>query len=165
MLTVHPLYGQIPSPCISREDISQDMNFETLLDRLKNHNEELFEKPSKWEIYFFIDKFLTSKENAREILKASQEGFYKSKNSNNYKIQEDPRKISSHISDFTNKIICLEKAYSNSIFIIRSSSKDRLIIEKTNFLREAFEELMKEENNNYTKVVNDIYRMSSVWLG
>ena len=69
------------------------------------------------------------------------------------------------MSDFANRIICLENAYSGSISRIRRSSKDRLTIEKANFLREAFEELAKEETNSYIKVVNNVYRMLPVWLG
>ena len=165
MLTIHPLYGVIPSPYISQEDISQDMNFEILLDHLKKQDLLIAEERLNWDVDFFIDKFLTSKENAREILKAYQEGFYKSKNSSNYTIREDPRKVHRHMSDFANRIICLENAYSGSIFRIRRSSKDRLTIEKANFLREALEELVKEETNSYIKVVNNIYNMLPVWLG
>ena len=164
MLTVHPLYGVIPNPYISQEDISQDVDFETLLEHLKKPA-QLLEGQLNWEIDFFVDKFLTSKENTREILKAYQEGFYKNKNSSNYTIQEDPKKVHRHMSDFANRMISLEKAYSGSISRIRRSAKNRLTIEKANFLREAFEELAKEETNSYIKVVNDIYRMLPIWQG
>ncbi len=166
-IIAHPLYGRIPYLYITQTDIPkdmQDMKFETLLERLKNC-ERLFEKPDCWEIDFFIDKFLISKKNAYEILKAFQEGLYKGKNSSNYKVQEDYGKTERHISDFANKVICLEKAYSDSIFRIRSSTRDRLTLEKANFLREAFEELVKEETNSYIKTTNNIYKMLPVWLG
>ncbi len=168
MLSVHPLYGLIPNPYLTKGDFSQDMKFEALLDNLKKI-ELAFKEPRDWSINFFINEFLTSKENAREILKAFQEGIYNYEKSNDYKIQEEPRvqprRIPRHISDFANKIICLEKAYSNSSFMIRSSIRNGLSLEKANFLREAFEELVKEENNNYIKTVNNIYQMLPVWKG
>ena len=171
MLPITPV-SVSPTITSHQNSISDDISFEVFLDHLKNF-EKLFEIADWHKINFFIDKFLTSKENAREIFKAYQEGLYKNSISVNYKFQDNGtiNGIPKPIYEFTNRLICLNKAYSNSTFGIRSSVRTsspvskRLTIEKANFLREAFEELVKEETNAYIKVVNEQERMFPIWLG